>query len=133
MEPMVAPQAKAALLKGLYLGVLIGSLAAPAPILNAQSAPKHEDEGRWLAVAPGRVEPVSGEIKIATAAMGLIGEVLVKTNDKVFAGEPLIRLSDNEVQARFAAAEAQVALRRRARNAESPSAKAAARRRAEDG
>ena len=31
--------------------------------------------------------------------VGMIGEVLVKTNDKVFAGEPLIRLTDNEAQA----------------------------------
>ena len=64
--------------------------------------------------------------------VGVIGEVLVKPNDKVFSGEPLIRLLDNEAQARVAAAEAQVALRRRVRNDEAAPSRAAARRRAED-
>ena len=62
----------------------------------------------WQAVAPGRVEPSSGEIKITSVVGALVGEVLVKANDRVFAGEPLIRLKDDEVSARLAAAEAQV-------------------------
>jgi HlyD family secretion protein len=134
---MIAPQAKPAFRTVLCLGVLVASLAATVPKADAQEPARSAkgdsvDESRWLAVAPGRVEPASGEIKISAAVMGIIGEVLVKAKDKVFAGEPLVRISDNEIQARFASAEAQVALRRRARNAESPSAKAAARRRAED-
>jgi HlyD family secretion protein len=64
--------------------------------------------------------------------MALIGEVLVKAKDSVFAGEPLLRLADNEVRARVAAAEAQVAMRRRTRNNESASSAATVRRRAED-
>jgi HlyD family secretion protein len=90
-----------------------------------------EDRG-WQAVAPGRVEPWSGEIKIAAAVVGRIGEVLVGVNDKVFAGEPLIRLEDSEARARVATAEAQIALRKRARNDQSTSSRAAERRRAED-
>jgi len=58
---------------------------------NARPPETPEDRG-WQAVAPGRVEPWSGEIKIAAAVVGRIGEVLVGVNDKVFAGEPLIRL-----------------------------------------
>jgi HlyD family secretion protein len=50
----------------------------------------------------------------------------------VFAGEPLIRLADEEAQARLAAAEAQVAMRKRGRNDEAAPSRAAARRRAED-
>jgi HlyD family secretion protein len=90
------------------------------------------DEKRWQAVAPGRVEPTSGEIKLAAPLMGVVGEVLVQANDRVFAGEPLLRLFDNEALARLATAEAQVALRKRARNDESPSARASTRRKAED-
>jgi HlyD family secretion protein len=90
------------------------------------------DDKRWLAVAPGRVEPNSGEIKITAPVIGTIAEVLVKANDKVFAGEPLIRLVDTEALVRKATAEAQVALRRRVRGDENASRLAAARRRAED-
>src|SRR5215831_17342018 len=90
------------------------------------------EEKRWQAVAPGRVEPTSGEIKIAAPLIGVVGGVLVQANDRVFAGEPLLRLTDNEAMARLATAEAQVALRKRARNDESPSARASTRRKAED-
>jgi HlyD family secretion protein len=75
-------------------------------------------------VAPGRIEPASGTIRIAAPVMGVIAQVLVKVNDKVFAGEPLIRLADSEARARLAAAEAQVAFRLRARNDENAQAPA---------
>jgi HlyD family secretion protein len=95
--------------------------------------PEAADEKRWQAVAPGRVEPVSGTIKIAAPVMGVIAQVLVKVNDKVFAGEPLIRLADSEARARLTAAEAQIAFRIRARNEESapPPTRPAPQRRAE--
>jgi HlyD family secretion protein len=112
-------------------------LAAQAPAADAQQPPrsaaaKSAEEKRWLAVAAGRVEPLSGEIKVAVAVTAVIGEVLVNANDTVFAGEPLVRLVDNEARARLATAEAQVAMRRRARNKESASSGAAARRKSED-
>jgi HlyD family secretion protein len=83
-------------------------------------------------VAPGRVESSSGEIKIGSPVVGLIEQVLVKPHDKVFAGEPLIRLRDDELEARLAAAEAQIAVRKRARNDQNPSSRASDRRKAED-
>lgn len=109
------------------------ALAALANRTGAQDAPRAPrleaaDDKRWQTVAPGRVEPSSGEIKIAAPVMGVIAQVLVKVNDKVSAGEPLIRLSDNEAQARLAAAEAQVAFRLRARNEETAPVRSAARR-----
>ena len=61
----------------------------------------------------------------------MISEVLVKANDKVFAGEPLIRLDDEEARARVATAQAQVAMRKRARN-DQGAGKGADRRKAED-
>jgi HlyD family secretion protein len=86
----------------------------------------------WDAVALGRVEPQSREIKIVPPAPAQIADVRVKINEKVFAGELLIRLDDDEALARVAAADAQVALHKRARNDQSTSAAAADRRKAED-
>ena len=53
-------------------------------------------------------------------------------NDTVFAGEPLILLNDDEIQARYAAAEAQVGMRRRLRNEQAATGKANDRRIVED-
>ncbi|MFC5325415.1 HlyD family secretion protein [Bradyrhizobium oligotrophicum] len=99
------------------------------PPVHAASA---QDE-RWLAVAPGRVEPASGLIKLGTPVGGLIQEVLVKANETVFAGQALVRLGDAEARAQLASAEAQAAMRKRVRNKESTPSGAGPRRRAEDG
>jgi len=101
---------------------LIGLAAILAPSLLSTGAqeparPNNEDRTLWQAVAPGRVEPWSGEIKIGSAAIGRVGEVLVKVNDTVFAGEALIRLDDEEARNRHAKAELQYSLRKRARPA----------------
>src|SRR5262249_31772397 len=54
----------------------------------------------WAASAPGRVEPLGGEIHIASSVPGRIAEVLVGINDRVAAGELLVRLDDEEAIAR---------------------------------
>jgi HlyD family secretion protein len=90
------------------------------------------EEKRWQAVAPGRVESISGEIKVGASMIAPIAEVLVAAGDKVLAGELLVRLNDKEAQARVANAQAQVAMRKRIRDDQAPSSKAADRRRAED-
>ena len=121
----------------LGLIVVVGvfmAIAAKVPVqrtARGMSADAPEDK-RWQAVAPGRVEPCSGQIKVATAVVGLVDKVLVKANDRVSAGEPLIHLSDDELRARLAAADAQVAVRERARNEKSASGKAYNRRKAQD-
>ncbi len=119
---------------GLLVAML--GLVAAAPVAAQTRAQEGSRAGEapegWQAVAPGRVEPWSGEIKIAAPVVGRIGEVLVSVNDKVFAGEALIRIEDGEARARVATAEAQIALRKRARNDQSTSNRAAERRRAED-
>ncbi|MGJ5176832.1 HlyD family secretion protein [Bradyrhizobium oligotrophicum] len=99
---------------------------APARAANAQ-------EERWLAVAPGRVEPVSGLMKLGAPVVGLIQEVLVKQGETVFAGQALVRLADAEARAQLASAEAQAAMRKRVRNKETTPSGAGPRRRAEDG
>jgi HlyD family secretion protein len=121
----------------LGMAGLVAEFAAPAAIVHAEEAVRATraeppDDKRWQAVAPGRVESLSGEIKITAPVVGVIGEVAVKPNDKVFAGEPLIRLHDNEIQARLAATEAQIAVRKRTRNDQNPSSRASDRRKAED-
>src|SRR5215813_7008989 len=153
-KSMIGSKSRSSARRAAAVVFALAALAARTDAQDAPRAPRFEaaDDKRWQTVAPGRVEPSSGEIKIATPVMGVIAQVLVKVNDKVSAGEPLIRLIDNEAQARLAGAEAQVAFRLRARNEEAaPVApvrstgrrtaevaiadgdKAAARRRAEDG
>jgi HlyD family secretion protein len=134
VQLMVMPKLAPAFMTVLCLGAVAASLALSISHMTAAQSSKGEadEDERWLVVAPGRVEPVSGEIKIMASVSGVIGEVFVKANDTVFAGEPLVRLADEEAQARLAAAETQVALRRKVRNDENPTPKAAVRRRAED-
>jgi HlyD family secretion protein len=126
--------ALAAVLALIAIVVVLVAIAAMAPVKPAlwglsADAPQ---EKRWQAVAPGRIEPCSGQIKVATAVVGVVQKVLVKTNDKVFAGEPLIQLADDELRARLAAAETQVALRERARDERSATGSARTRRKAQD-
>jgi HlyD family secretion protein len=61
----------------------------------------------WIAAAPGRVEPKSGEIRLGASLLGRVDEVLVKVDDRVEEGELLIRLDDSEARARLASAETQ--------------------------
>jgi HlyD family secretion protein len=122
--------------KALLAGSLIAlGASALVPALHAQDNLRTtltDDQKRWQAVAPGRVEPWSGEIKITAPVIGRIGEVLVKPNDVVFLGELMVRLHDDEIRARVATADAQVAMRKRARNDQAASNRAGDRRRAED-
>jgi HlyD family secretion protein len=113
--------------------ILIASVHRPA---DAQNRADDKDAGQnagqtWQAVAPGVIEPRSGQIKIAAPVIGRVSEVMVKINDKVVAEEPLIRLDDEDAQARVASAQAQVGMREKARN-EKSAGKAASRRDAED-
>jgi HlyD family secretion protein len=114
--------------------VAIGILGAVIGLAFAETstAQKPADDKNWQAVAPGLVEPRSGEIKVTTAAIGVINEVMVQGGDKVNADEPLIRLDDEAARARVATSQAQVEMRKRARN-DQGAGKAADRRKAEDG
>jgi len=115
---------------------LLGALQAAAPAAcraqPAASANERTDNGRWEIIAAGRVEPRSGEIKIAAPLFARVADVPVGAGDKVLAGELLVRLEDDEARARVASAQAQVALRKRARNDVAAAGRAAQRRKAED-
>jgi HlyD family secretion protein len=133
---MIGPGHKAVAVAAACGFALAAAVAVLAPETGGEVARARAaetlDNKLWQAVAPGRVEPQSGELKIVAPVTGRIGEMLVKVNDKVFAGEPLIRLDDDETQARLLAAQAQVALRKRARNDQRSSSRATSRRQAED-
>ena len=122
------PRARAAALLNLALITLLVTLSPPRP-----DEPRVASSDRaWLAVASGRVEAKSGQIRIVAPVAARVSEVLVKAGDKVFAGEALLRLDDADAHARVAGAKAEAALRQRARNDTNASSRVAARRRAED-
>lgn len=97
----------------------VESRAAAAPANGALKplSPVALPPPQWIAAAPGRVEPKSGEIKLASAVLGRIAEVLVKINDRVEEGDILVRLDDDEIRARIFAADAEVGARKRERDA----------------
>jgi HlyD family secretion protein len=138
VQPWVRSRSKADVAALCLLGLSVArSMMAVTPVPTVQEAVRAarfnaQDDKGWQAVAPGVVEPRSGQIRIAGPVGGRVMEVLVTPHDKVFAGEPLLRLGDNEVRARLAAAQAQVHLRKRARDDQSASSGAAVRRSAED-
>jgi HlyD family secretion protein len=121
----------------LLAAVVLTAVAATSPefahrFRAVEIASAQTDTASWAAVAPGRVEPRSREIKIGTPLPARVIDVPVKANDEVLAGELLVRLDDEEALARVAAADAQVALRKRARNDQATPAASADRRKAED-
>lgn len=124
-------------LRNTLLIAILLTLAVPYLwSVNAQKPSSSDNDGAatraWAAVAPGRVEAASKEIKITAPVLGRIAQVLVRPNDNVFAGELLVRLDDADLQARLAIAETEVAIRKRARDEKAMPRKAAARRKAED-
>ena len=86
----------------------------------------------WAASAPGRVEPAGGEIRMSAQVPGRITDVLASVNDKVSAGDLLVRLADDDLLAKVNAARAEVAVRKRDRDSENVSGAAKERRTAED-
>lgn len=86
----------------------------------------------WAVAAPGRVEPNGGDVRISPTQGGRIVDVLVDVTDAVQTGDLLVRLDDVDHDARVAAADAEVNVRRRERDAEAATGLARDRRVAED-
>lgn len=104
----------------LSIGITAGVIASKWPSLsNAISTEPiktvtNDDTStgpEWVAAAPGRVEPISGEIRIAASAPGRIDGIYVHPHDKVVKHELLANIDDSEQRARVRAAEAEVAFR----------------------
>lgn len=87
--------------------------ANAATAAQSKTAPK---PGAWVASGPGRIEPASGEVRVGAQASGRIAEVLVAVNDKVLPGDLLLRLDDDDYQARILALAAEMAVRKRERD-----------------
>jgi HlyD family secretion protein len=64
-----------------------------------------------IVVAPGRVEPVSEEIKLGSDLGGTLRNVLVDEGDRVRRGQTVAVLENRDYQARVKLAEAQLAVR----------------------
>jgi hypothetical protein len=81
---LTAWKSKSAALGAVAVVFALAVLAAKTGEQDAARAPRPEmaDDKRWPTVAPGQVE------QMAAPVMDVIAQVLVKVNDKVFAGEP---------------------------------------------
>jgi HlyD family secretion protein len=86
----------------------------------------------WAASATGRVEPKDGEVRISSEAPARIVEVIAKTNDRVAAGDPLVLLSDDDLEAKLSAAQSEAEVRILERDEEQATGVALERRQAED-
>ncbi|MGQ0673807.1 MAG: HlyD family secretion protein [Hyphomicrobium sp.] len=95
-------------------GTLPGGLATGAALAADQPAPRSP----WAASATGRVEPRDGETRISAQVAGPIVAVAVKANDKVMAGDLLVRLDDADLSDKLASAKAEAEVREREREEE---------------
>ncbi len=120
----------------LHVAGLAGASAGNAVSTAAVAAPRDSQppagSGQWAASAPGRVEPLGGDVRIVSQMPGKIIEVLVAVNDQVKAGDLLFRLDDDDYRARVDAADAEVSVRIRERDQENVGKVAKDRRTAED-
>uniref|UniRef100_I2Q4L6 Multidrug resistance efflux pump n=1 Tax=Desulfovibrio sp. U5L TaxID=596152 RepID=I2Q4L6_9BACT len=88
------------------------TLSAPSAVTRPVAPPPPVPPAGpdWIA-APGRVEPVSEEMRLGFDIAGKIREVLVEEGDVVRQGQVLARLSADELTARVDAAEQTLAAR----------------------
>jgi len=100
--------------------------ATPANADETKKAP------RWAASATGRIEPVSGEIKLLPEVSGQIKDVIAITNDNVVKGDLLVVLDEGDLAERLRSAQAEVDVRKREREEEPPKCLAKDRQDAED-
>jgi HlyD family secretion protein len=119
---------------GYYVPQTFSSKPAEPAKGDAAAKPKTAvAKTAWAASAPGRVEPTGGEVRIGAQGPGRIAEVLVALNDKVAAGDLMVRLDDEDLIGRVHSAAAEAAIRKRERDNTEASGKAQERRSAEDG
>ncbi len=122
------PTAAAVAASNAAAGQQTTNSSGPISTANAQATKPM----MWAASAPGRIEPRVGDVRIGSQVPGRIAEVLVNINDRVLTGDLLVRIDDEEAQARIVAAEAEAAVRRRERDAETIGRLAQDRRNADD-
>ena len=115
--------ALAALIVAPFVLLPFASPEGNAPVSSAHGDPAGNQAQRWVAAAPGKVEPRAGEYRIGASTIGRIVEVAVRAADAVEAGDLLARLDDQELIARAKAALADAALKRSRRDDENAPAR----------
>ena len=101
----------ALLATALLLGV--AGCSRPTAEQKVAAASKSLSEGSGqLVSAPGRVEPLSEEIRVSSEVAGRIRELRVEEGDRVRKGQVLAVISNKDYQSRVAEGEAELALRR---------------------
>jgi len=80
--------------------------SGPSAVENANSVPQTGEAG--VVAGPGRVEPVSEDIKLGSELNGKLKSVLVDEGDRVRAGQVLAELANDDYRAQVASDEAQV-------------------------
>jgi HlyD family secretion protein len=118
---------------GYYVPQTFSSKPAEPAKGDAAAKPKEAPKTAWAASAPGRIEPAGGEVRIGAQVPGRIAEVLVSLNDRVAAGDLMVRLDDDELIGRVHSALSEAAIRKRERDNADVTGKAQERRSAEDG
>lgn len=71
---------------------------------------------QWLVAAPGRVEPISGEIHVGSALLGKLADVFVHEGGHVEKNAVVAQLEDGEYRARLRSAIAEVTFRQSERD-----------------
>ena len=78
---------------------------SPEPLAVPAEAPLD------VIAAPGRVEPISEEVRVGAEMSGKLREVSVEEGDHVVAGQIVAVLENDDYRARVALAEAQLTLK----------------------
>lgn len=134
IDPTVATISLAAVI-AIAGGFAVNSISSHAEhalmdTAHAQTATAMQPQ--WAASATGRVEPKSGEVRLASQVPGRIVEVLVANNDTVKKDDLLISLDAQELYVKRIAAIAEVGVRVSEREEEKATGLALERRKAED-
>jgi len=116
----VAVTAAGAMLLWQPHGLASRALAESTAAAKAPNETDRKQDPIWAASATGRVEPRGGEIHILPQATGPITAVLVSDNDRMYAGDLMVKLDDADPLARIAAAKAETLVRRKERDEEKP-------------
>lgn len=92
----------------LAAAALLLSCGSPAP---PQKSPAPAATQTDRVVAPGRVEPLSEEIKVGAEIPGRLQSVNVDEGDRVVKGQVIARIASSDFEARLAEARAEVRVR----------------------
>jgi ABC exporter DevB family membrane fusion protein len=95
----------------LLISLLVAGTAFPASAGVESATPP---PGVVWVAAPGKVEPVSEEMRLGFDIPGKLADVLVEEGDAVARGQVLAQLENQDIVARLAQAEAEVALKQAA-------------------